>query len=180
MYTVFTATGYRKPKTLMLLAMLFTCLTIAIAQEPVTGTVHDSEGNPLEGVSVKVRGTSRGTATDANGQFQVPAPAEEVLTFSAIGYRPEELTVGNQRTVNVVLQLASSDLDEVIVVGYGTTKRKDFTGSVGSLNLETSPVALMPNLNALEALKGSVSGLNIGATNSAGGEPAMQIRGENS
>src|SRR3546814_1586944 len=82
--------------------------------------------------------------------------------------------------VSVVLQLESSDLDEVIVVGYGTTKRKDFTGSVGSLNLETSPVALMPNLNALEALKGSVSGLNIGATNSAGGQPSMQIRGENS
>lgn len=181
MYTVFTATGYRKPKTLMLLAMLLlTCLTVAMAQEPVIGTVHDSAGNPLEGVSVKVRGTSRGTATDANGQFQVPASAEEVLTFSAIGYRPEELTVGNQRTVSVVLQLESSDLDEVIVVGYGTTKRKDFTGSVGSLNLENSPVALMPNLNALDALKGSVSGLNIGATNSAGGQPSMQIRGENS
>src|SRR5690606_4824534 len=147
---------------------------------PVTGTVHDSAGNPLEGVSVKVRGTSRGAATDANGQFRVLASEGDVLTFSAVGYRPEELTLGSQRTVSVVLQLESSDLDEVIVVGYGTTKRKDFTGSVGSLNLETSPVALMPNLNALEALKGSVSGLNIGATNSAGGQPSMQIRGENS
>lgn len=68
-------------------------------------------------------------------------------------------------------------LDEVIVIGYGTTKRKDFTGSVSSVKLENSPIALSPNLNALESLKGNVSGLDIGATNSAGGEPSMQMRG---
>src|SRR5690606_4432614 len=130
-------------------------------QEGVIGTVRDSLGNSIEGVSVLVRGTSRGTATDANGQFQVQASAGDVLIFRALGYLSQELTLGNQRTVNIVLQLESSDLDEVVVVGYGTTKRKDFTGSVGSLNLENSPVALAPNLNALEALKGSVSGLNI-------------------
>src|SRR5690606_10716027 len=123
---------------------------------------------------------SRGAATDANGQFQIQASAGEVLIFRALGYLPQELTLGSQRTVNVVLQLESSDLDEVVVVGYGTTKRKDFTGSVGSLNLENSPVALAPNLNVLESLKGSISGLNIGATNSAGGEPAMEVRGQNS
>src|SRR3546814_6060757 len=112
MYTVFTATGYRKPKALMLLAMLFTCLTIAVAQEPVIGTVHDVSGSPVEGVSVRVQGTSRGAATDANGQFRVPASEGDVLTFSAVGYRPEELTLGSQRMVSVVLQLESSDLDE--------------------------------------------------------------------
>ncbi len=152
----------------------------APVQELFAGTIRDSLGNPLEGVSVLVRGTSRGTATDANGQFQVQASAGEVLVFRALGFLTQELTLGSQHTVNVVLQLESSDLDEVVVVGYGTTKRKDFTGSVGSLNLENSPVALAPNLNALEALKGSVSGLNIGATNSAGGEPGIQIRGQNS
>ncbi|MFC3198872.1 SusC/RagA family TonB-linked outer membrane protein [Parapedobacter deserti] len=149
-------------------------------QEVVTGVVRGAEGNPLEGVSVLVRGTSRGTATDANGQFQIQATAGEVLVFRALGFLAHEIPVSNQRTINVVLQSESSNLDEVVVVGYGTTKRRDFTGSVGSLNLEDSPIALMPNINALEALKGSITGLNIGATNSAGGEPAMQIRGENS
>jgi len=152
----------------------------APVQELFAGTIRDSLGNPLEGVSVLVRGTSRGTATDANGQFQVQASAGEVLVFRALGFLTQELTLGSQHTVNVVLQFESSDLDEVVVVGYGTTKRKDFTGSVGSLNLENSPVALAPNLNVLESLKGSISGLNIGATNSAGGEPAMEIRGQNS
>lgn len=195
MFKVFTATGSEKPgihslpylvvmTTLMLLAPAFTrmavALPITIVQEPVGGLVRDSMGNPLEGVSVLVRGSSRGTATDAGGQFQVQASAGEVLVFRAIGYLSQELTLESQRTVNVVLQMESSDLDEVVVVGYGTTKRKDFTGSVGSMNLENSPVAMAPNLNVLESLKGSISGLNIGATNSAGGQPAMQIRGQNS
>ncbi|MFB2117762.1 SusC/RagA family TonB-linked outer membrane protein [Parapedobacter sp. 2B3] len=151
-----------------------------VIQELYTGTVRDSTGNPIEGVSVRVHGTSRGAATDANGQFRVQASAGELLTFSAVGYLPEELTLDGALTVSVVLQAELSNLDEVIVVGYGTTKRKDFTGSVGSLNLESSPIALTSNLNVLEALKGSVSGLNIGATNSAGGEPSMQVRGQNS
>jgi len=195
MCKVFTTTGSEKPgiyslpylvviTTLMLLAPAFTRMAVAlpvtISQEPIAGIVRDSIGNPLEGVSVLVRGTSRGTATDASGQFQMQASAGEVLIFRTIGYLSQELTLGNQRTVNVVLQMESSDLDEVVVVGYGTTKRKDFTGSVGSMNLENSPVALAPNLNVLESLKGSISGLNIGATNSAGGQPAMQIRGQNS
>ncbi|PPL03610.1 SusC/RagA family TonB-linked outer membrane protein [Parapedobacter indicus] len=195
MCKVFTTTGSEKPgiyslpylvviTTLMLLAPAFTRMAVAlpvtISQEPIAGIVRDSIGNPLEGVSVLVRGTSRGTATDASGQFQMQASAGEVLIFRTIGYLSQELTLGNQRTVNVVLQMESSDLDEVVVVGYGTTKRKDFTGSVGSMNLENSPVALAPNINVLESLKGSISGLNIGATNSAGGQPAMQIRGQNS
>lgn len=150
------------------------------AQEPFAGIVRDSLGNTLEGVSVQVRGTTRGTATDASGQFQIRADQGETLVFTALGFKPQQLTVGDQRSVTVVLQLESADLDEVIVVGYGTAKRKDFTGSVGSLNLENSPVALAANTNVLEALKGSISGLNIGATNTAGGEPEMLVRGKNS
>src|SRR3546814_9704671 len=101
MYTVFTATGYRKPKALMLLAMLFTCLTITVAQEPVIGTVHDVSGSPVEGVSVRVQCTSRGAATDANGQFRLPASDGAVLTFSAVGSRPEGITLGSQSMVRV-------------------------------------------------------------------------------
>ena len=82
--------------------------------------------------------------------------------------------------MDVLLREDTETLDEVIVIGYGTTKRKDFTGSVSSVKLENSPIALSPNLNALESLKGNVSGLDIGATNSAGGEPSMQMRGQKS
>lgn len=195
MDTVFTMTGNRRPvlfplrylvsmMTLVLLTMAISCIAVALprsyGQGTITGVVRDVDGTPLEGVSVQVRGTSRGTATDGNGQFQLQTFAGEVISFSAVGYVQQDLTLGNQRTLEVTLELEASDLDEVVVVGYGTTKRKDFTGSVGSLNLETSPVALAPNLNVLESLKGNVSGLNIGATNSAGGEPSILIRGQNS
>ncbi|WP_270089960.1 SusC/RagA family TonB-linked outer membrane protein [Sphingobacterium sp. SYP-B4668] len=160
--------------------LMATALPITTSQEPVTGFVRDEMGKPIEGVSVLVRGTSRGAASDAKGEFKIQASAGEVLIFTAIGYLSQETTIGNQRTIDVILQSESSNLDEVVVVGYGTTKRKDFTGSVGSLNLENSPVALAPNLNVLESVKGSISGLNIGSTNSAGGEPGMEIRGQNS
>ena len=100
--------------------------------------------------------------------------------FSFIGYISQEITVGTQKVINVQLREDAQALDEVVVIGYGTVKRKDFTGSVSSIKLENSPIALSPNLNALESLKGNVSGLDIGATNSAGGQPGMQLRGQKS
>lgn len=97
-----------------------------------------------------------------------------------IGFANQEIRVGNQNNLSITLKEDAEALDEVIVIGYGTTKRKDFTGSVSSVKLENSPIALSPNLNALESLKGNVSGLDIGATNSAGGQPSMQMRGQKS
>ena len=102
------------------------------------------------------------------------------MVVSYIGYITQEIPVGKNNTLDVLLREDTETLDEVIVIGYGTTKRKDFTGSVSSVKLENSPIALSPNLNALESLKGNVSGLDIGATNSAGGEPSMQMRGQKS
>ena len=102
------------------------------------------------------------------------------MTVSYIGYRAVEIVVKNQDSYDIVLHEDSEALDEVIVIGYGTTKRKDFTGSVSSVKMENSPIALAANMNALEALKGNVTGLDIGATNTAGGTPSMQIRGQNS
>ena len=106
--------------------------------------------------------------------------SNSILVVSYIGYITQEIPVGKNSTLDVLLKEDTETLDEVIVIGYGTTKRKDFTGSVSSVKLENSPIALSPNLNALESLKGNVSGLDIGATNSAGGEPSMQMRGQKS
>ena len=102
------------------------------------------------------------------------------MNISYIGYLPEEVKVGSKSQFSVQLKEDTQALDEVIVIGYGTAKRKDFTGSVASVKLENSPIALATNLNALESLKGNVSGLDIGFTNSAGGTPSMQVRGQNS
>ncbi|SEN77000.1 TonB-linked outer membrane protein, SusC/RagA family [bacterium A37T11] len=147
----------------------------------ITGSLKSENGESLVGATVTLKGTQIATSTDKNGRFSIKIPAKpSVLVVTLMGYEPQEKPIANKGDYQIVLKGTNSELDEVVVVGYGTTKKKDFTGSVGTLKLEDSPVALAPNLNPLQALKGTISGLDIGASNTAGGEPAMQIRGQNS
>lgn len=150
-------------------------------QKKVTGKVTDTNGESLPGVAVTVKGTTNGTITSIEGTYELQKVDDNAtLVFSFVGMRSQEISVQGKQVIDVILEEDKLALDEVIVIGYGTAKRQDFTGSVSSVKMEGSPVSLMPNMNALESLKGNVSGLNIGATNSAGGEPSMIIRGQNS
>ena len=90
------------------------------------------------------------------------------------------MPIAGRSNLSIQLKEDSKDLNDVVVIGYGTTRRKDFTGAVSSVKMENSPLALMPNLNALEALKGNVPGLSVGAVNSAGGQPSILVRGQRS
>lgn len=130
---------------------------------------------------MQVQGTTIGTITDIDGEFVLQnIQSNSILEVSYVGMLPQTVALNGNTTVKIILQEDTEILDEIIVIGYGTAKRKDFTGSVSSVKLENSPVALTSNLNALEAIKGNVSGLDIGATNSAGGQPSMQLRGQKS
>ncbi|MDP4290022.1 MAG: TonB-dependent receptor [Bacteroidota bacterium] len=150
-------------------------------RKPVSGKVTDETGQPLVGVTVTIKGSTRAVVTDRNGIYSIPLNENDKdLIFSFVGMKKQEIPIEGRSIINLVMEQESSALSEVIVIGYGTAKRKDYTGSVASVRMENSPVALLPNLNPLEALKGNVAGLNIGATNTAGGEPTMQIRGQNS
>ena len=146
----------------------------------ISGTVKDQNGEPVIGANVSVKGTTVGTITDIDGNFMLEAPADVVIQISYIGYVTQEINLGNKDRLDVLLKEDLQALDEIVIIGYGTAKRKDFTGSVSSVKLENSPISLATNTNALESLKGNVTGLDIGATNSAGGTPSMQIRGQNS
>jgi len=146
----------------------------------ISGTVKDQNGEPVIGANVSVKGTTVGTITDIDGNFMLEAPADVVIQISYIGYVTQEISLGNKDRLDVLLKEDLQALDEIVIIGYGTAKRKDFTGSVSSVKLENSPISLATNTNALESLKGNVTGLDIGATNSAGGTPSMQIRGQNS
>ncbi|HOS71289.1 MAG TPA: SusC/RagA family TonB-linked outer membrane protein [Bacteroidales bacterium] len=150
-------------------------------QNIVTGKVTDAKGESLPGVTVAVKGTNLGTLTDIGGRFSISnIPDDAVLVFSFVGLKTLEISVAGQASIDVSMEEEAIGLAEVVVIGYGTALRKDFTGTVGSLNVESSPVAQLPKFNALESLKGSISGLNIGSTNTAGGQPSMLIRGQNS
>lgn len=146
----------------------------------ITGTIVDDLGEPIIGANVVEKGTTNGSITDIDGNYSLVVSENAVLQISYIGYVAQEVRVGNQANISVQLMEDLQALDEIIVIGYGTVKRKDFTGSVSSVRYENSPVALTSNLNALESLKGNVTGLDVGHTNSAGGTPTMQIRGKNS
>ncbi|MDD2250870.1 MAG: TonB-dependent receptor [Candidatus Cloacimonetes bacterium] len=146
----------------------------------ITVIVSDKTGSII-GANVTVKGTTTGSNTDTGGKVVLNnVPDDAVLVVSYIGYITQEVKIGNQTTIRIQLVEDIQKLDEIIVIGYGTAKRKDYTGSVSSVKLEDSPIALTNNLNALESVKGNVAGLDIGATNSAGGQPSMQIRGQKS
>src|SRR5690554_4499327 len=106
----------------------------AIQQRAVSGTVTDSNGQPLPGVTVVVKGTTQGTVTDADGNYRISnIPQDATLVFSFVGMRSQEVVVGNQNMVHAQMQEESIGLEEVVAVGYGTVKKSDLTGSVSNI-----------------------------------------------
>jgi TonB-linked SusC/RagA family outer membrane protein len=167
---------------LLMFTFLALSLQLSFAQtKTVNGIIKDENGDPLQGVTVTAQGSAKGVLSAADGKFSIAIlPSVKKLVFSYVGYVTQEVTVSDAAALTVSLVRESAMLNDVVVIGYGTTKRKEITGSVSTVKMENSPVALMPNMNALEALKGNVAGLNIGATTTAGGQPSAQIRGQRS
>src|SRR5690606_18774695 len=147
------------------------------AQQTITGTVTSAaDDTPLTGVSVAVKGTSRGAATNDAGQYTISAEAGETLVFSYLGYTAQEIVVGQTATINVQLEEDAASLDEVVVVGYGTQRKSDLTGSIGVLSAEDLLQA--PVNNALQGMKGRVAGVNVFLNSgSPSGSPRILIRG---
>lgn len=170
-----------------LITTLLVLLTIgvqAFAQSSVSGKVTDKTGEPLVGVNVLVKGTSTGTMTDLDGNWNIPNVNQgAVLVFSSIGFASQEVTVGSKTTLNVVLEDDTNFLDEVVVVGYGTARRRDLSGSISSVNYSNDKnISTLPNPNALAALSSKVAGFSYAPTSSASGDNTgtMTIRGKNS
>ncbi|WP_235021659.1 SusC/RagA family TonB-linked outer membrane protein [Chitinophaga eiseniae] len=142
----------------------------------VTGKVTDAAGNPLPGVAVHIQGTSKGVSSAVNGQFKIVAPKGEVLVFSLMGYRKMHLTVTDNTPVKMTLQEDVKGLDEVVVVGYGTVKRRDLTGSIASV--KGSDLAKVPVQNVAQALAGRAAGVQVSAAEgSPGAGISIKIRG---
>lgn len=146
---------------------------------PITGKVAGDAGNSLQGVSVTVKGTDNGTTTDVNGLFTIDANRGDILEFSFVGYKPASITVGSDATVAVTMQLDVAGLEDVVVVGYGTQKRSDLTGSIATLS--SKAYKDQPVLNVSSALQGRVAGVSVTTNSGApGGAVKIRIRGANS
>ena len=117
-----------------------------VADVVITGKVTDTQGQPLPGVNVLLKGSSRGTSADASGTYSLSVPGPlAVLVFSFVGYQRQEITVGNRSTVNVTLQATDNSLSEVVVTGYSTQQRRDITGAVASV--DTKDLIAVPATN---------------------------------
>ena len=146
-------------RAVMALFMVAVCFPI-FAQKTVTGKVKDPSGEPMIGVSVIVNGTSNGTVTDFDGNFTIQqVPNQGVLKFSYIGYVEQKVSVSGKSKLDIIMQEDNAALDEVVVIGYQTVKRRDLTGSVSSVNSKQLTAA--PVSNVAQALQGKLAGVNV-------------------
>ncbi len=159
-------------KISLLIAGLFAAVCTVDAQQ-IKGTVTDTGGEPLIGVSVFVDGTTSGTVTDVDGKYEISVPDAKgkILVFSCIGMATKNVLIGSKTTVNVILEEDSTFLDETVVIGYATVKRRDLMGSVTSVDSKT--LTSVPVTTVNEALSGKMAGVQVTATE---GDPDAEIK----
>jgi TonB-linked SusC/RagA family outer membrane protein len=151
-----------------------------IADRPITGKVTSDDGSPLADVNVQVKGTATGTRTDANGNFTVIVPDQGgTLVFTSVGYVQREVVVTNQASITVSLVQQNGELNEVVVIGYGTTRKSDLTGSVASIKAEDLKRTQVTTFD--QALQGRAAGVQVTQlSGKPGAETSIRIRGTSS
>ena len=172
-----------KPKTALakcgaLLLLFFSITTFAFSQNnfKVSGKVLDENGKPVVGATVQVKGSSIATATSADGSYSLMAPsAYSVLVVTSIGFTQMEVPINNKEEVIVTTTSTAGALQDVVVIGYTTVKRKDVTGAVGGIN--SKDIKSRPVDNALQAMQGKVAGVDVGSNERPGTIPSINIRG---
>ena len=177
---LFTRLNSCKRSILVFLFTMFICLGAFAQTRQITGTVTAADdGTPIPGVTVKVKGTTTGAVTGAAGTFRLSAPADATLVFSYLSYVTQEAVVGNSSVINIKLVPAPSALNEVVVIGYGTAKRGDLTGSVSSVSAAT--IESMPITSVDQAMQGRAAGVQVTNNDgSPGGNITVLIRGTGS
>lgn len=168
--------NYFQRKILILVFMILSGATVTAQQKAVTGVVKDDFGDPLPGATVMVKGTTTGTITNVDGQFEINVPDENaVLVFSFIGFTNVEVLVGNKTSIDVTLEQSISGLDEVVVTGYSTQSRKDITGAVTSVS--SQDLLSVPATTFAQQLQGRAAGVTIINDATPGGGATVRIRG---
>jgi TonB-linked SusC/RagA family outer membrane protein len=165
---------------LLLIMAVYTlmCTSVYAQQKMVTGTVTDPLNLPIPGVNVIVKETKKGVTTDMDGKYSVSASSGETLMFTYIGFKTKEIKIGNANSYNVALESENATLDEVVVVGYGTKKKKDLTGSIVSVGAEE--IASRPVVNAVQAIQGKAAGVDVSSNERPGTVGSITIRGARS
>lgn len=165
-----------KSKLLTISFLLFQALLFAQSNSTVSGTVTDGQGQPLPGASVILVGTTNGVQTDFDGNYTLNnVSSSGTLAFSYIGFATQEIPINGRATINISLQEDTQSLDEVVVVGYGTQKKADLTGSIATVKSED--ITRTPSGAAMQALQGKVAGLQVVSSGAPGTGPTIRVRG---
>ena len=151
--------------------------SVAQQSRKITGTITDAKGEPLLGVNVVVKGTTNGTITDLDGKYALDVEPNAILVISYIGYVTQQMPVSGN-VMNITLKEDTQNLDEVVVVGYGTQQKKDITGSVAVI--DTEELLASSGSSATQQLQGKATGVNIGTSGAPGSATMVRIRGINS
>jgi len=151
-----------------------------IVQREISGRVTDQQNQPLEGVTVAAKGTNSVTTTDHAGRFNISTPQQATtLVFTLVGFEPQEHSIGSSNNLNVSLSPSLSDLDEVVIIGYGSVKKGDVTGAIGSVDRDA--IVRTANIQAAGAIQGQVAGVNLLKLNGKPGDDYnIEVRGLNS
>ncbi|MDO7174025.1 SusC/RagA family TonB-linked outer membrane protein [Mariniflexile sp. AS56] len=165
---------------LIFLSFILLSFTSNGQNKNVSGNVTDLAGIPLPGVNVLVKGTKKGSSTDFDGNYNISVVTGQTLLFSYVGFKTKEVVVGSINTYSVILETDNAQLDEIIVVGYGSQRKSDITGAVSSVAKER--LEMVSNTNVAQAIQGSVSGVivNNNSSSASGGDVSIIIRGRNS
>ncbi|MDO5607187.1 MAG: carboxypeptidase-like regulatory domain-containing protein, partial [Capnocytophaga sp.] len=171
--------SYSKAFVLFMFVLFSTSMTFAQQSATVRGTITDAvTGTPLPGVSIVVKGTSKGVSTDFDGNYVIEASPREMLTYSYVGYKTVDILIGSQRIINVRLEEEVSNLDEVVVVGYGTQRKSDLTGAVAVVAVDDAKKTV--TYDVAKMLQGQVAGVTVQSSGEPGGFVNMKIRGVSS
>ena len=173
---------------IMKYAKYIACLTVALlltvelfAQTAVSGRITDKNGESVIGATILVKGTTTGTSSDAEGRYKIviPAAAEKTLQVSYLGYKPQEIAVGTRTRIDIELESDEAQIEEVVVVGYGTLRKSDVTGAVTSVKIDKNEAAQVASFDKL--LQGHAAGVQVTTGNAApGGAVSVKIRGTSS
>jgi TonB-linked SusC/RagA family outer membrane protein len=163
---------------IFIMPLLFFSLWSVGQTNPIRGTVKAESGELLPGVNVVVEGTSKGTITDIDGKYEIQVHPDETLVFSFIGYKSQNVKVNKEKTINIILVSSDLNVDEVVIVGYGTIKKTDITGSVTSVKAENLMASAPSSIQT--ALQGKAAGVLITSGNTVNSTPTIRIRGNRS
>jgi TonB-linked SusC/RagA family outer membrane protein len=155
--------------------VVITQKSITLLETKVTGRVTGSDGQGVPSATVRIKGSNAATATAADGTYTIAVPDGATLVFSSVGYVTQEVAVNGRTTVNVTMQIAAKDINEVVVIGYGTASKRDLTGSITKIS--GKEVADKPNTNPVASLQAKVAGLSVVNNGTPGQAPDIRIRG---